>query len=171
MMDNTTRRVGPTPETMDELAGKYLTFNLGGEDYGLQILKVQEIIKMLEITRVPRTPVFIKGVVNLRGRVIPVVDLRLKFGMETAEPTEKTCVIVVQIEHETPLVTMGIVVDEVCEVLDIPAADITPSPAMGAAVDTSFILAMAKAEGSVKILLDIDKILSHEEIEAVESVE
>lgn len=149
---------------MEHLAGKYLTFKLANEEYGLEILKVQEIIKMMDITRVPRTPEFVKGVINLRGKVIPVVDLRLKFGMQEKEITEKTCVIVVQIASDDSTVTIGTIVDEVSEVLDIDSAEIEPAPAMGSGMDAQFILGMAKARGSVKILLDIDKVLSIDEI-------
>jgi purine-binding chemotaxis protein CheW len=151
-------------------AGKYLTFKLAAEDYGLEILKVQEIIKMMDITKVPRTPHFVRGVINLRGKVIPVVDLRLKFGMSEMETTDKTCVIVVQVARSGGIVTMGIIVDEVSEVLDIAGADIEPSPSFGTTVDTRFILGMAKTKGSVKILLDIDKVLSGDELEAVTAV-
>lgn len=152
------------------LAGKYLTFKLEVEEYGLEILKVQEIMKMMEITPVPRTPKFVKGVINLRGKVIPVVDIRIKFEMEEKEETEMTCVIVVQVAREGGSIVMGIVVDEVSEVLDIMADEIEPSPEFGASIDTSFILGMAKSRGAVKILLDIDKVLSQEEIATVTDV-
>ena len=152
---------------LDELAGKYLTFKLGAEEFGLEILKVQEIIKMMDITQIPRTPTFVKGVINLRGKVIPVISLRLKFEIEEIEDTEKTCVIVVQIGGEK--ITTGIVVDEVSEVLDILEDAIEPPPSMGASVETQFILAMAKAKGSVKILLDIDKVFSSDELTALTS--
>ena len=148
-------------------AGKYLTFKLGAEDFGLEILKVQEIIKMMSITKVPRTPGFVRGVINLRGKVIPVVDLRSKFDMEGKETTEKTCVIVVQVAKGDGRVTMGIIVDEVSEVLDIVAGEIEPAPSFGSSLDTRFILGMAKARGSVKILLDIDKVLSGSEMESL----
>jgi len=153
--------------TAKDKAGKYLTFKLSAEDYGLEILKVQEIIKMMDITKVPRTPHFVRGVINLRGKVIPVVDLRLKFSMDEMGTTDKTCVIVVQVARNAGIVTMGIIVDEVSEVLDIAGEDIEPSPSFGTTVDTRFILGMAKTKGSVKILLDIDKVLSGDELEAV----
>lgn len=154
-------------ESLGDLAGKYLTFRLGEEDYGLEILKVQEIIGMQEITGIPRTPDFVKGVINLRGKVIPVVDLRLKFGMPEAEISRKTCIIVVQITQETEKVIMGIVVDEVSEVLEIGGQEIEPAPAFGTQVDTNFILGMAKTENAVKILLDLDRVLTRQELEAV----
>lgn len=151
-------------ENLQDKAGKYLTFQLAKELYGLDILKVQEIIKMMTVTRVPRTPEFIRGVVNLRGKVIPVVDLRLKFGMEYMEDTEQTCIIVVQIQRDEQTITMGVIVDAVSEVIDIKAEQLEPTPSFGAAVNTSFILGMGKVGDKVLSLLDIDKVLSTEEI-------
>jgi len=142
------------------LEGKYLTFVLGDEEYGLEILKVREIIGLMDITPVPQTPVFIKGVINLRGKVIPVIDLRLKFGMEEAEPTEETCIIVVDIDDTL----MGILVDTVSEVLDIASGQIEPAPAFGSHISTEFILGMGKIQGKVKILLDVGRVLSPEEL-------
>jgi len=142
------------------LAGKYLTFVLAGEEYGLEILKVREIIGMMDITAVPRTPAFVKGVINLRGKVIPVVDLRLKFVMPEAERTEETCVIVAQVGA----VEMGIIVDKVSEVLDIEAEEIEDTPSFGVAVDTDFILGIGKAGGKVTILLSIEKVLTKQEV-------
>jgi purine-binding chemotaxis protein CheW len=149
-----------------ERGGKFLTFFLAGEEYGIEILKVHEIIGMMGITRVPRTPVFIRGVINLRGKVIPVVDLRLKFGMESKEQTEETCIIVVQVQK----VEMGIMVDKVSEVLDIAAKDIDDAPSFGAEVNTDYLLGIGKAQGRVKLLLDIDKVLSSHEVVALRSV-
>ena len=142
------------------LAGKYLTFVLAQEEYGLEILKVREIIGMMDITAVPRTPDFVKGVVNLRGKVIPVVDLRLKFSMPEAQRTEETCIIVVYLGD----IEMGIIVDKVSEVLDISGEDIEPAPSFGVDVDTEFILGIGKSGGKVTILLDINKVLTKEEI-------
>ena len=158
-------------ESGSALAGKYLTFFLDKETYGLEILKVQEIIGMQEITSIPRTPPFIKGVINLRGKVIPVVDLRLKFGMAEAEVSRKTCIIVVQVQQVEAKVIMGIVVDEVSEVLEIGEAEIEPAPGFGTQVNTQFILGMAKAKDAVKILLDLDKILSRDDLRAVAGIE
>lgn len=149
------------------LAGKYLTFRLAAEEYGLEILKVQEIIQMQPITRVPRTPQFVRGVINLRGKVIPVVDLRLKFGIESTQDTERTCIIVVQIHHSENVLVMGIIIDEVREVLDIPAPSIEESPTIGSQVDTDFIMGMGKIGTAVKILLDIDKVLSIQELSGI----
>lgn len=143
--------------------GKYLTFVLGEEEYGLEILKVREIISVMEITEVPQMPPFIKGVINLRGKVIPVMDLRLKFRMPAVEYNRETCIIVVNIRE----LLIGVVVDTVAEVLDIDEKDIDPSPSFGGSVRTDFILGMGKIKGRVKILLDIDKVLSMEELEMV----
>ncbi len=151
-------------ENLAHLAGKYLTFLLGEESYGLGILKVQEIIGMQSITRIPRTPDYVRGVINLRGKVIPVIDLRLRFAMEEAEVSRKTCIIVVQVSKEESSITMGIVVDEVSEVLEISAGQIEPAPAFGTQVETSFVLGIAKTEDAVKILLDIDRIMTEGEM-------
>ncbi len=162
-------------ETMDQAAkvmadreGKYLTFALANEEYGISILKVKEIIGMMSITTVPQTPGFVKGVINLRGKVIPVVDLRLKFGIEAAEYTERTCIIVVEIEGASRAILMGIVVDAVSEVLNIKGENIEDTPTFGTKLDIEYISGMAKCEGGVKILLDIDRVLSDEEIVALQ---
>ena len=146
--------------------GKYLTFALGQEEFGLEILKVREIIGYMDITAVPQTPHHVKGVINLRGQVIPVIDLRLKFGMEEAEITEQSCIIVVEIDAGTRQFQTGIVVDHVQEVLDISAKDIEDSPEFGS-VNTDFILGMGKIGDSVKILLDIDKVLGGEDFSGI----
>ena len=144
--------------------GKYLTFTLAEEEYGIGILKVKEIIGMMTITTVPQTPGYVKGVINLRGKVIPVIDLRLKFGMEAMDYTERTCIIVVEITGPSGKIPMGIVVDSVSEVLNIKAGDIEDTPTFGSKMDTAYILGMAKTGGGVKILLDIDKVLNSEEM-------
>jgi len=148
--------------------GKYLTFSLAGEEYGIGILKVKEIIGMMSITHVPQTPVYVKGVVNLRGKVIPVVDLRLKFGIDAIEYTERTCIIVVEIGHNDKTVSMGIVVDSVSEVLNIKSGEIEDTPSFGTKLKTGFILGMAKTGSSVKILLDIDLVLTDQEMAEIE---
>ncbi len=156
---------GITPDTSTEFGAKYLTFSLAGEDYGLEILKVREIIGIMDITKVPQTPDFVRGVVNLRGRVIPVIDLRSKFGLADAQYNDQTCVIVVDIG-----VLMGVIVDTVQEVHNIPATEIEEPPRLGASVDTTFILGMGKVNGRVKILLDIDRVLTSEELVQLEAV-
>ena len=141
-------------------AGKYLTFKLASEEYGLEILKVQEIIGMMSITKVPKMPSFIRGIINLRGKLIPVINMREKFLLEALADTEKTCIIVVQIADKDSAITIGILVDEVSEVLDIIQNNIEPPPSFGSNVDTNFILGIGKVGDKVKILLDIDKILT-----------
>jgi len=136
-------------------AGKYLTFGLGEEDYGLEILKVREIMGLLAITSVPNTPHYVKGVVNIRGKVIAIVDLRSKFGMPEMEPTDQTCIIVVCIGD----LEVGIIVDRVCEVRDIAEEDIEDTPELGTDIDGRNILGMSKCGGNVSILLDIDEVL------------
>jgi purine-binding chemotaxis protein CheW len=148
--------------------GKYLTFSLAGEEYGIGILKVREIIGMMPITHVPQTPEYVKGVVNLRGKVIPVVDLRLKFGIEPIDYTERTCIIVVEISSSSKTISMGIVVDSVSEVLNIKSGDIEDTPSFGTKLKTEFILGMAKIGSSVKILLDINLVLADEEVAEIE---
>ncbi|HEC99097.1 MAG TPA: purine-binding chemotaxis protein CheW [Proteobacteria bacterium] len=144
--------------------GKYLTFVLGKEEYGLEILKVKEIIGMMDITSVPNVPSYVKGVINLRGKVIPVVELRLKFGMESIPYTERTCIIVVDVQVKGCLALVGIVVDAVSEVLNINREEIENTPNFGTEMDTNYILGMAKVKGQVKILLDIDQVLDNSEM-------
>ena len=156
------RPQGPVTSSGESGSGeesKYLTFKLTDEEYGVEILKVREIIGVMDITAVPRMPIYMKGVINLRSKVIPVVDLRLKFGLEEIEYTEETCIIVVDVGKE-----IGIIVDTVCEVLDIKGENVEPPPAMGRSVDTSFILGMGKVGDDVKILLNIDKVLTTDEL-------
>lgn len=142
--------------------GKFLSFFLKGEEYGIEILKVQEIIKILPITRVPRTPECVKGVINLRGKIIPVSDLRSKFNMEEHAETSETCIIVVQ----TGGLEIGVIVDKVSEVLDISDAEIEDVPSFGTDVSTDYLLGIGNTNGHVRLLLDIDKILTtHEAVQ------
>ncbi len=150
-------------------AGKFLTFLMADEKYGLEILKVREIIGMMHVTPVPRTPAFVRGVINLRGKVIPVVDLRLKFGMEAKEDTQKTCIIVLHLERTAEETTMGIIVDEVSDVLDIDPEQIEPAPVFGADIRTDFVLGMGKVNQRVVTMLDIDRVLTEPERALVES--
>ena len=145
-------------------AGQYLTFSIGPEVYGIEILKVQEIIGMMPVTKVPRTPEFVRGVINLRGKVIPVIELRTKFEMEQRDDTSMTCIIVVQVAAATQNLTMGIIVDEVAEVVAITAEQIEPAPQFGSGVKTEFILGIGKVTSKVVILLDVDKVLSWGEL-------
>ncbi|HET9957633.1 MAG TPA: chemotaxis protein CheW [Polyangiaceae bacterium] len=153
---------GPGADTAS-LAGKYMTFRLATEDYGFEILKVRELIGLMEITRVPRSPSYIRGVINLRGKVIPVVDLRVKFEMESVEPTSQTVIIVVQLGPQHGGLTMGVMVDEVLEVRAIESKDVEPPPTFQSQTATDFILGVGKAENRVVFLLDIDRILSVKE--------
>lgn len=148
--------------------GKYLTFTIAEEEYGIGILKVKEIIGIMPITTIPRMPAFVKGVINLRGKVIPVIDLRLKFEMEEASYTERTCIIVVDIAGGSGRLLIGIIVDSVSEVINVKGTDIEDTPSFGAKLDTNDILGMAKTGGRVKILLDIDRVLSGEELGMME---
>ncbi len=149
-------------------AGLYLTFELATETYGLEILKVQEIIGIMKVTSIPRTPDFVRGVINLRGKVIPVIDLRLKFGMESIENTDRTCIIVVQVSCGGKNITMGVCVDEVAEVMDISAGQVEPPPSFGTSLDTEFIMGMGKVGDNVIMLLDVDQVLSKQELNIVE---
>ena len=150
--------------------GKYLTFVLADEEYGISILKVREIIGMLPITSVPQTPSFVKGVINLRGKVIPIMDLRSKFGMPPMDYTEKTSIIVVDVRAVSGFIQIGVVVDHVSEVVNIREADIEDTPTFGTSLDTAFILGMAKIGKSVKILLEIDKVLRGEDLDLLQEV-
>jgi purine-binding chemotaxis protein CheW len=149
----------------DTRSGKYLVFDLNGEECCIQVLKVREIIGVQDITAVPQTPVFVKGVINLRGKVIPVVDLRLKFGLPQQEYNQRTCIIVVQVDHESGSMMMGIVVDSVAEVLNISTTDIEDTPNFGQGVATPYLLGMAKIKGKVKLLLDINEVMTSQELQ------
>jgi purine-binding chemotaxis protein CheW len=164
------------PETSaaaaDRRAGKYLTFVLGREEFAIRVLRVREIMGIQDITAVPQTPAYVKGVINLRGKVIPVVDLRLKFNLPEMEYTQRTCIIVVQVQAGGVSLQTGIVVDEVSEVLNLAASDIedTPDFGDGAGSAASYLLGMAKVKGKVKILLDIDQVLSGGELHRLDAL-
>ena len=151
------------PDRIQE--GKYLTFHLGREEFGIAILKVREIIGLMPFTPIPRTPEFVKGVINLRGKVIPVVDLRLKFGMEPEAYSERTCIVVVQIQAGQDQTSMGMVVDAVNEVANVKQEEVEPTPSFGVSLDTQYILGLAKDGQNVRILLDIDRVLGGEELD------
>jgi purine-binding chemotaxis protein CheW len=144
------------------LPGKYLTFALAGEEYGLPVLKAREIIKLMDITAVPRVPPHVKGVINLRGKVVPVIDLRLKFGLAVEQSTDRTCIIVVEAVASGRSVMLGIIVDQVSDVVNITAEEIEPPPDFGEQLDTRYMLGIAKIKGKVKMLLDLDKSLTVE---------
>jgi purine-binding chemotaxis protein CheW len=153
-----------SPAQADARAGKYLAFQLANEEFGIDVMKVREIMCLQEITAVPQTPAHIKGVINLRGKVVPVIDLRLKFEIPSAEYTQRTCIIVTEVPGESALVLMGIVVDGVSEVLCLTGSEIEDTPSFGEDVSNQYLLGMAKVNGKVKILLDIDKVLSTHEL-------
>jgi len=169
-MTEATEVINQAVEKMSDREGKYLTFTLAHEEYGIGILKIKEIIGMMPITSVPQTPPFVKGVINLRGKVIPVVDLRLRFGIDAMDYTERTCIVVVEIQGQAGTIQIGIVVDAVSEVLNIKADDIEDTPTFGTKLNTDYILGMAKIEGAVKILLDIDQVLSARDIALLDKV-
>lgn len=152
------------------LGGKYLTFSLGTEEYGIVITKIREIIGIMEITAVPHTPDFIKGVINLRGRVIPIIELRMKFGMEVRPYDERTCIIVVDVPGPTGTVQVGMLVDSVSEVINIAAQDIEPPPDFGVSTDAENILGMGKIKGKLKILLDVDQVIGRTLASALSSL-
>lgn len=153
-------------ENLNSRGGKFLTFFLKDEEYGIEIGKVQEIIGMLPITRVPRTPPFVRGVVNLRGKIIPVTNLRFKFGMEECADSSETCIIVVK----TQGVEIGVIVDKVSEVIDISENEIEDAPSFGAEISVDYLLGIGKAQDKVRLLLDIDRILSNSENNYLQSM-
>lgn len=145
-------------------ACKYLVFQLDKEEFAIQVEKVREIMGVQDITQVPQTPIHVKGVINLRGKVIPVVDLRLKFGMEAAEYTHRTCIVVVQVTGPRDTMLMGVVVDGVVEVLQVADADVEDTPSFGQDVAIPYVMGLAKLKGKVKILLDIDQVMTSREL-------
>ncbi len=157
-------------ETSNELAGKYMGFKLDEENFGLEILKVQEIIGLMNITAVPRTPDFVRGVINLRGKVIPVVDLRVKFQMQPKEDTELTCIVVVQVTMNDILVTMGVIVDQVSEVMEISPEHAEPPPSFGDSEADRFLMGMGKFQENVVMLLDVNQILTSQEMSFIDAV-
>lgn len=156
---------------VDVRAGKYLTFQLANEEFGIRVLKVREIMGVQDITAVPQTPGHVKGVINLRGKVIPVIDLRLKFGLPAVEYTQRTCIIVIQVAaDQSSTILMGIVVDAVSEVLNLSLQEIEDTPEFGEDIGADYLLGMAKVKGKVKILLDIDRILSAQDLQKLNAI-
>ena len=156
--------MGTTTDRSSAIEGKYLTFSLAPEEYGISILKIKEIIGLMDITSLPQAPEYAKGVINLRGKVIPVIDLRLRFGMKEADYTERTCIVVVEISGSSGSENVGIVVDSVSEVLNIKSDQIENTPTFGVSLDTDYILGIAKAAEGIKILLDIDRVLGERSV-------
>jgi purine-binding chemotaxis protein CheW len=161
-------------QTAGRAAGKYLTFQLDREEFGIGVLQVREIMALQDITAVPQTPEYVKGVINLRGKLIPVICLRARFGLPVAEYGPRTSIIVVEVRGESSVMQVGIIVDEVSEVLNVAASDIEPTPDFGGAAAPSYLLGMAKSKDRVKILLDIDhlasQVASAAEVEALRAV-
>ena len=149
---------------------KYLSFYIGAEEFAIGVLSVREIMGVLDITAVPQTPVYVKGIINLRGKVVPVVDLRLKFGMEPVEYTQRTCIVVVDVGGEAGRLLMGVVVDSVSEVLNVAASDVEDAPDFGEGVAIPYLLGIAKCKGKVKLLLDIEKVLHAAELVRLQSM-
>jgi purine-binding chemotaxis protein CheW len=154
-------------ETLGCQAGKYLTFKLANEEYGVGILKVKEIIGMMVITALPKTPDYVRGVINLRGKVVPVIDLRLKFGLIEKEYDEKTCIIVVETTEGDTRLQIGLIVDSVSEVLNVSGDDLEETPQFGVELETEFIMGMSKSNNIVRTLLDIDMVLSSKELSLI----
>ncbi len=155
---------------VDNRAGKYLTFELGREEFGIRVLQVREIMGLQDITAVPQTPPYVKGVINLRGKVIPVICLRSKFGLEFTDYSARTCIIVVQVKGDAGPLLVGVIVDGVSEVLNISAGDIEDTPDFGSGASTPYLLGMAKIKNKVKILLDIDQVIEAVELKHLPSL-
>ena len=167
-MTMTTETKERNTKPIQALAGKHLTFNLQRESYGIDVLKVREIIQLTAITAVPRMPDYVKGVINLRGKIIPVIDLRVRFGFDGVKDTDLTCIIVVQVKMPDGKNTqMGLVVDGVEEVVNLITGDIEGTPDFGGKISTDYILGMAKVKGTVKTLLNIDRVLGADELQQI----
>jgi len=166
-MENST----DSDESHSDEIEQYLTFMLGGKVYGLEILNIKEIIEYGEITEVPMTPDFISGVINLRGSVVPVIDLSQRFSGKSTEQTKRTSIIILEVKNDDLSIEIGITVDMVNEVLDIHSDEIEPAPSLGNQIQTNFISGMAKVDGKFLILLDIENALSTDELSMVGSIQ
>ena len=162
-------QAAPIPQG-DARSGKYLTFQLGQEEFGIRVLKVREIMGIQEITAVPQIPGHVKGVINLRGKVVPVIDLRIKFGLAAADYSQRTCIVVTQIQGDSGLILMGVIVDGVSEVLNLTSSDIEDTPDFGEEIAGPYLLGLAKVKGRVKILLDIDRVLSAHDLRHLKAI-
>jgi len=158
-------------ETQDTVAGQYLTFTLDKEVFACSITRVREVLEFTTVTKVPRTPDFMRGVINLRGSVVPVMDLRRKFGMGATENSVDTCVIIVEVLVDGDALVLGAMADSVQEVIDLTAEQIEPPPKIGTRLDTRFILGMGKRGDEFVIILDIDQVFNAEELEAAQAAE
>ncbi len=149
---------------------QYLTFGLAGEEYAIAVLEVREILEYTVLTKVPGTPAFIRGVMNLRGSVVPVIDLALKFGLEERPITRWTCIIIIEVAHESDRTTIGILADSVSQVVDLRADDIEPPPSFGTGIRVEYLIGMGKLGRKFALILDVDKVLSPTEMMKVFSV-
>jgi len=156
-----------TAESMETT--QYLTFKLGEEMFALDIAKVREVLDFTTVTRVPRTPEFMRGVINLRGSVVPVVDLRLKFGMTRTESSVNTCIIITEVIVDGDRTVLGALADSVQEVIDLVPGDVSPAPRIGTRINTEFIQGMGKRDDRFIILLDIDRVFSTDELALVQA--
>lgn len=164
--DTSPTNTAPGAESANE--NKFLSFRIGKEEFGVEILRVREIIGILGITPLPQTPAYVKGVINLRGKIIPVIELRTKIGLEPRDYTDETCIIVVEVsDGGDDRLSMGVIVDSVSEVIDIPRASIEPAPRFGGSLDTAYIQGMGKVREQVLILLDIDRVMSVRELDSL----
>lgn len=168
-MDQTTAKLDAPWRAPDTLSGKYLTFVLEGETFGITILKVREIIGAVTITSVPQAPDYVRGVINLRGKVIPMMDLRRRFGLSDRAPHLGTCTVVVEAKSGERTFEMGVIVDSVNEVLEFQDSDLEPPLVLGGGFDNSFMLGIAKSPDKVTVLLDIERALGDDEISAIGS--
>jgi purine-binding chemotaxis protein CheW len=155
---------------VDQRAGKYLIFRLGSEEFGISVLQAREILSLQEITAVPNTPEHVKGVINLRGKIIPVVELRRKFRMPAGDYSANTCIIVAQVNRGQESMQIGMVVDSVCEVANLHANEIEDAPDFGETVDTPWLMGIARKKNGVRILLHVDQVLSSSELDGLEAV-
>lgn len=151
--------------------GQYLTFRIAGEEHAIGILKVREIIEYEEVTRVPATPPWIRGVLNLRGSVVPAIDLAVKLGLPASPVTRRTCIVIAEVDFEGEPTVMGVIADSVSQVVDLAAEDIEPPPGFGTRVHTDYLLGMGKTGKKLALLLDVDRILSAAEILQVSALE
>ncbi|NOZ10914.1 MAG: chemotaxis protein CheW [Gammaproteobacteria bacterium] len=165
------QKIGDRPQDeLDESQNLFLTFMVGGETYGIGILAIKEILEYCDVTRVPMMPDFIQGVVNVRGSVVPVIDLSLRLGSEPTGANKRTCIVIIEAESEGEVIDIGVVVDAVNEVLEIPAGEIEATPAFGAKIRTDFIQGMGKVQDKFIILLDVEHVLSVEELSILDQV-
>src|SRR5579863_3488275 len=164
MQATATQDLGSKVPVIDPRVGKYLSFHVGPEEFAIGVLGVREIMGMQDVTAVPHTPVYVKGIINLRGKVVPVVDLRLKFGMPATEYTARTCIVVVDVQGDGGSVLMGVIVDAVSEVVNIASGEIEDAPDFGEGVSVPYLIGIAKSKGKVKLLLNIEKVLTTSEL-------